>query len=48
MTDRNQQGQTVHPGYHMMKPDLTEEEDSEHDKQCYMNIVFVRCIVVKQ
>ena len=28
--DRNQQSQTVHPGYHMMTPDLPAEEDSEN------------------
>ena len=27
--DRNQQSQTVHPGYHMMTPDVPAEEDSE-------------------
>ena len=27
--DRNQQSQTVHPGYHMMTPDLPAEEDYE-------------------
>ena len=28
--ERNQQSQTVHPGYHMMTPDLPAEEDSEN------------------
>ena len=28
--DRNQQSQKVHPGYHMMTPDLPAEEDSEN------------------
>ena len=28
--DRNQQSQTVHPGYDMMTPDLPAEEDSEN------------------
>ena len=27
--DRNQQSQTVHPGYHMMTPDVPAEEDYE-------------------
>ena len=27
--DCNQQSQTVHPGYHMMTPDVHAEEDSE-------------------
>ena len=27
--DRNQQSRTVHPGYHMMTPDLPAEEYSE-------------------
>ena len=32
--DRNQQSQTVHPGYHMMTPDLPAEEDSENYVWC--------------
>ena len=32
--DRNQQCQTIHPGYHMMTPDVPAEEDSEHYVRC--------------
>ncbi len=28
--DRKQQSQTVHPGYHMMTPDVPAEEDYEN------------------
>ena len=45
--DRNPQSQTVHPGYNMMAGDVHLQRKMlkimcDVDKQCYMNIVFVR------